>query len=76
MRPFEGAFVSRLRARYTEGDMARIFKAAAKAHVDVTVTVDSEGNIVIITSKADETSGSESMTPLEEWRRKKDRGQS
>jgi hypothetical protein len=56
--------------------MARIFRAAAKAHVDVTVTIDPEGNIVIITGKADEASGSESVTPLEVWRKKKGRGQS
>jgi hypothetical protein len=41
--------MSKARARYTEADIARVLKAAAKAHVDVRVRIDPSGNIVIVT---------------------------
>lgn len=45
--------MSRARARYTEADVARILKAAAKAHVDVRVKIMPDGTILIATGKTD-----------------------
>lgn len=42
--------MSRGRARYTESDVTRILKAAAKVPVDVRVTIDTAGNIIIATN--------------------------
>lgn len=41
--------MSRGRARFTQSDLARIFKAAAKAHVDVRVKITADGTITIAT---------------------------
>jgi hypothetical protein len=55
--------MSKARARYTEADVARVLKAAAKAHVDVRLKIDTAGNILIATGKGSE-GGSFS---LNEW---------
>jgi hypothetical protein len=41
----------RVRAKFTEADISRILKAAAKAHVDVRVKIDTYGNILIANTK-------------------------
>jgi len=46
--------MSKGRARYTELDIARILKAAAKAHVDVRVKIDTDGSIIIATRNSNE----------------------
>ena len=46
--------MSKGRARYTESDIARILKAAAKAQVDVRVKIGTDGSIVIATRKPNE----------------------
>jgi hypothetical protein len=46
--------MSKRHAKYTESDIARILKAAAKAHVDVCVKIDTDGSIMITTRKSNE----------------------
>jgi hypothetical protein len=46
--------MSKGRARYTESDIVRILKAAAKARVDVRVTIDTDGSIMIATRKSND----------------------
>jgi hypothetical protein len=46
--------MSKGRARYTESDIARILRAAAKAHVDVRVKIGSDGSIIIATRKSND----------------------
>jgi hypothetical protein len=41
--------MARGRARYTESDITRIFKAAAKANVDVCIKIAADGGITIAT---------------------------
>jgi hypothetical protein len=45
------------RAKFTESDLARIFKAAAKAHVDVRVKIATDGTITIATGIPGELNG-------------------
>jgi hypothetical protein len=42
--------MSKAPARYTQSDVVRILKAAAQAHVEVRVKIDTAGNIVIATT--------------------------
>ena len=49
--------MSRGRAKFTESDLARIFKAAAKAHVDVRVKIATDGTITIATGVQRELNG-------------------
>jgi hypothetical protein len=49
--------MSRGRTRFTESDLARIFKAAAKAHVDVRVKIATDGTIMIATGVLGELNG-------------------
>jgi hypothetical protein len=49
--------MSRGRARFTESDLARIFKAAAKAQVDVCVKIAPDGSITIATGMLGELNG-------------------
>jgi hypothetical protein len=49
--------MSRGRAKFTESDLARIFKAAAKAHVDVRVKIATDGTITIATGIPGELNG-------------------
>jgi hypothetical protein len=56
--------MSKGRARYTESDIARILKAAAKAHVDVRVKIDTDGSILIATRKSNELHAS---AHINEW---------
>jgi hypothetical protein len=49
--------MSRGRARFTESDLARIFKAVAKAHVDVRVKIATDGTIMIATGVLGELNG-------------------
>jgi hypothetical protein len=41
--------MSRGRAKFTESDLSRIFKAAAKARIEVCVKIASDGSIMIAT---------------------------
>lgn len=45
----------RARARFTESDVSRVLRAAAKAHIDVRVRIEPNGAITIATGKAAET---------------------
>lgn len=47
--------MSKTPARFTEADISRIFKAAAKAHIDVRVKIALDGSILIATCQ--DTSG-------------------
>lgn len=49
--------MSRGRAKFTELDLARIFKAAAKAHVDVRVKIATDGTITIAAGIPGELNG-------------------
>jgi hypothetical protein len=49
--------VSKERARYTEADIARILKAAAKARIDVRVKIATDGSITIATGIPGELNG-------------------
>jgi putative heme degradation protein len=49
--------MSRARARFTEADLARIFKAASKARVDVCVKIGADGSITIATGMPAELKG-------------------
>jgi hypothetical protein len=60
--------MSKRRARYTESDIARILKAAAKAHVDVCVKIDTDGSIMITTRKSNELhAGAHINAHINEW---------
>ena len=49
--------MSKTPARFTEADISRIFKAAAKAHIDVRVKIALDGSILIATCQADKWTG-------------------
>jgi hypothetical protein len=57
--------MSKARARFTESDIGRILKAAAKAHVDVRVKIDVDGGITIATGKLAQ-SGVDELNPWDE----------
>jgi hypothetical protein len=69
---------------FTQGDLDRQVRAARKngfkvkeIKLQMTLVVeDDDGKTIVLADKADKASGSESLTPLEEWRKKKGRGQS
>ena len=67
--------MSRRVAKFTQSDAARIFKAARKAGVDVTVEFRPDGIIVATTGKAATVSAADEKLSvddeLEQWRRKK-----
>lgn len=52
-----GGAVSRARAKFTELDLARIFRAAAKARVEVCVKIAPDGSITIATGMPGELNG-------------------
>ena len=54
--------MSRARARYTEADVTRVLKAAAKAGVNVRVEIEADGKIVVTTGQA-----SEALNGLNPW---------
>jgi len=62
-------------AKFTQSDAGRIFKAARKAGVDVTVEFRPDGIIVATTGKAATVSAADEKLSvddeLEQWRRKK-----
>jgi hypothetical protein len=58
--------MSKGRARYTESDIARILKAATKAHVDVRVKIDTDGSIMIATRKSNELSAGANINEWDE----------
>jgi hypothetical protein len=49
--------MSRGRAKFTESDITRILKAAAKARVDVCVKIAPDGSITIATGRPGELNG-------------------
>jgi hypothetical protein len=57
--------MSRARARYTEAEVTRILKAAAKAHVDVCVKIATDGSITIATGMPGEPN-SDGANPWDE----------
>jgi putative heme degradation protein len=63
MRRLSG--MSRGRARFTESDLARIFKAASKAGVDVCVKIGADGSITIATGMPGELKG-DAVNPWDE----------
>lgn len=57
--------MSRGRARFTESDLARIFKAATKARVDVCVKIAPDGSITIAIGMPGELNG-DAVNPWDE----------
>ena len=49
--------MSRGRAKFTEADLARIFRAASKTKVDVCVKIAADGSITIATGMPGELKG-------------------
>jgi hypothetical protein len=58
--------MSRGRAKFTETELARIFKAAAKAHIDVRVKIATDGTITIATGMPGELNG-DAANPWDEF---------
>jgi hypothetical protein len=49
--------MSRGRAKFTQSDLTRIFKAAAKANVDVCIKIATDGSITIANGMPGELNG-------------------
>jgi hypothetical protein len=58
--------MAKRRAKFTEADLARIFKAASKARIDVRVKIALDGSITIATVLPSEIGYDDAANPWDE----------